>query len=76
MTDIPRSIRWGVIGPGRAASRFAHGLEAVKQATIAAVWGRNPEGTRSYADRFSVPTIAPTLDALLSSDIDAVYIAT
>ena len=76
MTDSPRSIRWGVIGPGRAASRFALGLQAVEQTTVAAVWGRNPERTRSYADRFSVSIVAPTLGDLLASDIDAVYIAT
>jgi scyllo-inositol 2-dehydrogenase (NADP+) len=76
MTDSPRSIRWGVIGPGRAASRFAHGLLVVEYASIIALWGRNPERTRTYADKFSVPTIAPTLDSLLSSDIDAVYVAT
>ena len=76
MIDSRGSIRWGIIGPGRAAARFAQGLTAVSGANLTAVWGRNPEGTRSYAERFSVPTIAPTLNALLSSDIDAVYIAT
>lgn len=69
-------IRFGVIGPGRAASRFAQGLEAVEAAEIDAVWGRNYEHARSYAERFSVKTVGPTLDALLSSGIDAVYVAT
>ncbi len=76
MTDSPRSIRWGIIGPGRAASRFALGLQAVEQATIAAVWGRNSDRSRAYANRFSVSIVAPTLRDLLASDIDAVYIAT
>jgi predicted dehydrogenase len=69
-------IRFGIIGPGRAAARFAHGLQAVDHASLAAAWGRNPDRTRAFANRFSVRTIAPTLDALLAADIDAVYVAT
>jgi len=71
-----QQIRFGVIGPGRAAWRFAQGLNAVEQASLAAVWGRNHERARVYAERLSVANIAPTLDALLSSEIDAVYVAT
>jgi scyllo-inositol 2-dehydrogenase (NADP+) len=69
-------IRFGVIGPGRAASRFAQGVAAVDGAEIAAVWGRNGERAAAYAEKFSVRTIAPALDSLLSSDVDAVYVAT
>lgn len=73
-------IRFGVIGPGRAASRFAQGLEVVERASLAAVWGRDAERARAYAERFSVTLVAPTLDSLLSSGIgsriDAVYVAT
>jgi scyllo-inositol 2-dehydrogenase (NADP+) len=69
-------IRFGIIGPGRAAARFAHGLQAVEHATLSAVWGRNPDRARHYAEKFSVSTIARTPEALLSSEIDAVYIAT
>lgn len=69
-------IRFGVIGPGRAATRFAHGLEAVDHAILAAVLGRNRNRTRAFAQEFSVPAIAPGLDALLAASIDAVYIAT
>jgi scyllo-inositol 2-dehydrogenase (NADP+) len=69
-------IRFGVIGPGRAASRFAQGMAAVDGAEIAAVWGRNGERAAAYAEKFSVRTIAPALDSLLSSDVDAVYVAT
>ena len=69
-------IRWGVIGPGHAAARFAQGLQAVDAATLHSVWGRNPERTRAYAQRFSVPNIAASLGQLLSANLDAVYVAT
>ena len=70
------AIRFGVIGPGRAAARFAEGVAAVRGAELAAVWGRNAERASAYAQRFSVETISPTLDLLLSSDLDAIYVAT
>lgn len=76
MPQTQQQIRFAIIGPGRAAARFAHGLAAVGQASLTAVWGRNPEKTAVFAQKFSVSTVAPTLDALLAADIDAVYIAT
>jgi scyllo-inositol 2-dehydrogenase (NADP+) len=69
-------IRWGVLGPGRAAARFAEGLAAVPDATLDQVWGRNGERARAYAERFSVLRAADRLEDLLAADIDAVYVAT
>jgi scyllo-inositol 2-dehydrogenase (NADP+) len=69
-------IRFGIIGPGRAAARFARGLAAVTDASIAGVWGRNSERAGAFAERFSITNAAATLAYLLASDIDAVYIAT
>ncbi|MBS1804468.1 MAG: Gfo/Idh/MocA family oxidoreductase [Acidobacteria bacterium] len=69
-------IRFGVIGPGRAAARFAEGIAAVEGAEIAAVWGRNAERAAAYAEKFSVSAIAPALDSLLHSEVDAIYVAT
>lgn len=69
-------IRWGIIGPGRAAARFAQGLEAVAGAPLASVWGRNPERARAFAGRFAVPHAAATLDELFAAPVDAVYVAT
>lgn len=69
-------IRFGVAGPGRAASRFAQGLCAVENATLAAVWGRNSERAESYAHRFAVPQVCASLDALVAAPVDAIYVAT
>ena len=76
MPHFEQPIRFGIIGPGRAAARFAHGLRAVGNVALVNVWGRNPDRARAYAEKFSVHTVAPTLSDLLSSDIDAVYVAT
>jgi scyllo-inositol 2-dehydrogenase (NADP+) len=69
-------IRFGVIGPGRAAARFAQGLHAVEAASLQAIWGRNPERAESFARKFAVPQTSPTLKQLLAADIDAIYVAT
>lgn len=69
-------IRWGVAGPGRAATRFAEGLESVLAAWLIAVWGRDPDRTASYAQRFSVPAVCKSFDELIATDIDAIYVAT
>jgi scyllo-inositol 2-dehydrogenase (NADP+) len=74
--QISEPIRFGIIGPGRAAARFAHGLQAVEHATLAAVWGRNLDRAQALAGKFSVSLVAPSLNDLLSSNIDAVYVAT
>lgn len=69
-------IRWGIAGPGHAGARFADGLKAVPGARLDAVWGRSPERTQAFAQRFGVPQMSASLDALLTCDIDAVYVAT
>ena len=69
-------IRWSVAGPGRAAARFAQGLTAVPGAALTSVWGRTLEKAEAFANRFDTPFVAPSLDALLAAEIDAVYVAT
>lgn len=75
--DAPKQpIRWGVAGPGRAGSRFAEGLRAVDEATLAAVWGRNREKTRVYALKFGVSQALDSLEELLAAEVDAIYVST
>ena len=71
-----RPIRWGVAGPGRAATRFAEGLRAVPGASLAAVWGRNPERTSAYAEQFAAPIVCASLEELLATPVDAIYDST
>jgi predicted dehydrogenase len=69
-------IRWGVVGPGRAGARFAEGLCAVEGASLDAVWGRSREKARAYALKFGVPLALDSLEQLLSSNVDAIYVST
>jgi len=72
----PSPVRWGVIGPGRAAARFAQGIVGVPFATLIQVWGRNPQRAAEFAHRFMLDHAATTIDGFLASPIDAVYVAT
>jgi len=74
--DESQPIRFGILGPGRAAARFTQGLTAVPNATLQSVWGRNPAKTQSFAQKFNVPQTTTTLAEFLATNIDAVYVAT
>ena len=68
-------IRWGIVGTGRIARRFAQGLAHVPGARITSLWSRRNEPAAAFAAEFG-GTVHASFDALLASDIDAVYIAT
>ena len=80
--DDLSNFRWGVIGPGGIANRFAGALPAVPGAQLSAVFARDPAKGRAYADQWQRDGLPPAqvmtgLDELLRSDaVDAVYIAT
>jgi len=68
-------IRWGIIGCGRIAHRFMQGLHEVPNTLLAASWSRRAETVNSFVDQYG-GTACETVEELLASDIDAVYIAT
>jgi predicted dehydrogenase len=70
-----RVIRWGIIGAGGAARRFAEGLRDVSGATLCAVWSRRRETSASLVELFG-GNISESLNELLASEIDAVYVGT
>ncbi len=74
--ESQQQIRWGIVGPGRAAARFAQGLAVVPNTVLQSVWGRNPTRVQAFTQRFSVPVTAATLEEFLSGPLDAVYVAT
>jgi predicted dehydrogenase len=76
LNESPQLVRWGVVGPGRSSARFAEGLRAVPGASLHAVWGRGFERAQAYASNFGVARAFESLDDLLASPIDAVYIGT
>jgi predicted dehydrogenase len=68
-------IKWGIIGCGRIAHRFVQGLKVVPGTELVSLWSRRAESVNSFVDLYG-GNACKTVDELLASDIDAVYIAT
>jgi predicted dehydrogenase len=68
-------VRFGIVGAGRIAQRFVDSLRHVPEACLSHVWARRPEAAAALAQADGA-TVCASFDALLASDIDAVYIAT
>ena len=68
-------VRWGVIGAGDAAQRFAQGLTHVAETRLVSVWTRRFSAAREFAGEYG-PAPCESLRSLLASPIDAVYIGT
>ena len=70
-------FKWGIIGPGRIAQKFAVALQAVPNATLHAVASRDIEKAKQFAAEYKAPVFYNNYEALAADgEIDAVYIAT
>ena len=82
MLSEPTPFRWGLIGPGRIAQRFAGALPAVPGAQLAVVLARDAARGQAFASAWQQPDAPPVrvvteLEALLGDPtLDAVYVAT
>ena len=68
-------IKWGIIGCGRIAHRFVQGLKVVPGTELVSLWSRRAESVDEFANLYGGHP-CQTVEELLASDIDAVYIAT
>ena len=70
-------IRWGIVGPGNIAVRFANAIKHVASAELVAVASRDKERAEAFAEIHQIPHVFTGYEALAASDaVDAVYIAT
>lgn len=71
------TIRWGILGAGKIASKWASDLRLVDGATLQAVWARDPARAEAFASRHDAVCLAESPEDLLGrGDVDAVYVAT
>jgi predicted dehydrogenase len=68
-------IRWGIIGCGRIAHRFMQGLREVPGTEFVGAWSRRKETVNAFVEQYGGLGF-DTVEHLLESGIDAVYIAT
>jgi predicted dehydrogenase len=69
------TLRWGIVGTGRIAHRFAQSLAHVPDTRLTAVWSRRRAPAETFAQQHGGQAL-DSFDALLQSGIDALYIAT
>ena len=70
-------IRWGFLGTGYIAQKFAEALEFIPDAELAAVGSRTLSSAEAFAKQYSVPRVHGSYQALVEDpSVDVVYIAT
>ena len=74
---MTKQIRWGIIGSGKIANRFASDLELIDGAQLVAVASRSEERAKMFAEVNNVEKYYGSYDALFEdSEVDILYIAT
>lgn len=68
-------IKIGIIGTNFISDDFCNAAVKVPGAVLRAVYSRNEETGAAFAERHSIPEVFTDYKKFLSSDIDAVYVA-
>jgi predicted dehydrogenase len=69
-------LRWGILGPGRIASRIVRGLAASERGELVAVASRDLGRAEAFARTHRVARAYGSYEALLAAgDVDVVYVA-
>lgn len=77
MEQKVKTIRWGIIGLGNIAHKFAQDLIKIKDAQLYAVASRTQEKAAAFASKYGVSQIYSSYEALVNdTNLDAIYIAT
>lgn len=72
-----KKIKWGILGLGKIAHKFAEDLRKVSNAELHAVASRSQEKAGAFADKFGVGKSYDSYEKIAEDpEIDAIYIAT
>jgi predicted dehydrogenase len=70
-------IRWGILGTGDIAGKFAHALRTLPDAEIAAVGSRSKESAEAFGAAWRIPRRHASYAALMEDPgVDVIYVAT
>ena len=74
---MPQTIKWGIIGLGSIAHKFASDLQLAENTTLAGVASRSESKAKKFADFYNVNRYYSDYELLAQDqDIDIIYIAT
>ncbi len=72
-----KTIRWGILGCGKIARKFASDLTLVNNAKLSAVAARSAETATDFAKEFNASKAYGSYQELVvDSDVDVIYVAT
>ncbi|MFT4152433.1 Gfo/Idh/MocA family protein [Parafilimonas sp.] len=70
-------IRWGILGCGRIAGKFASDLKLAENAVLVACGARNEASADAFAKAFNIKNKHYSYEALVKdNEVDVIYIAT
>lgn len=69
-------FRWGILGSGGIARRFAEDLALLEGHVVAAVGSRTKESAEKFASSFPGCIPFSSYKELVTADVDAIYVAT
>ncbi|MBK8047060.1 MAG: Gfo/Idh/MocA family oxidoreductase [Anaerolineales bacterium] len=70
-------FRWGILGTGAIARKFATGIAALEDHSVVAAGSRTRAAADRFGDEFDVPHRHASYEALVNDpDVDAIYVAT
>lgn len=70
------NFRWGILGSGGIAHKFAEDLAHLEGHTVAAVGSRTKESAEKFAADFAGCIPFSSYEDLVAADVDAIYVAT
>src|ERR1700721_3382259 len=74
---MTQNIRWGILGCGRIARKFAADLRHVPDSELVALGSLNPSNLEEFSKTFQVPHTHDSYEGLAANDqVDVIYIAT
>ena len=74
MTEV---FRWGILGPGNIAAKFAAKVAALADQEVVAAGSRTQASADRFADRFDIRRRHVGYEALVADpEVDAIYVAT
>ena len=72
-----KNIRWGIIGLGKIANKFATDLATIEHVELVAVASRNIQNANNFAEKHNAKKAYSSYEELAKdTNVDAVYIAT
>ena len=74
---MDKTIRWGIVGTGAIAAKFATALRSLPEAALVAIGSRTQAAADRFGENFLVPRRHGSYEALVNdAEVDAVYVAT